>query len=95
MSDQPSAYAVIARMLGVDVTVLRAITSEWEADPAKPPMLLADFAVRLAQAHAAAQGLNNTNLWEQAIREALDPADIPATLPTQGVPRLIDDDDGR
>ncbi|MDB6082443.1 MAG: hypothetical protein JWN43_324 [Gammaproteobacteria bacterium] len=93
MSDQPSGYAVIARMLGVDVTVLRAITAQWEADPAKPPMLLADFAVRLAQGHAIAQGLNNTNLWEQAIRAALDPTDIPATLLTQGVPRLSKDQD--
>jgi hypothetical protein len=52
VENQRSGYAVIAAMLGVDVTVLRAIASQWKADPAKPPMLLADFAVRLAQGHA-------------------------------------------
>lgn len=88
-----TGYAVIARMLGVDVTVLRAIASQWEADPAKPPITITQFEERLADAQGIAERLNNTNMWEQAIRESLDPTDIPLTLPTQGVPRLIKDQD--
>ncbi|MGF6641876.1 hypothetical protein [Paraburkholderia sp. MM6662-R1] len=90
---QPSGYAVIARMLGLDVTMLRAVAAQWETDPNTPPLTLLQFAVRCADAHVVAQTLNNTNLWELAIHEAFDPKDIPHTLPTLGVPRLASDAD--
>jgi hypothetical protein len=82
-------YEVIAQALGVDQTVLRAVLDEWARDPAKAPMTWIEFEERLKDAQSIAERLNNTNLWEHAIREALDPTDIPATLPTLGVLKLV------
>lgn len=84
-------YSVVAQALGVDETVLRAVLEAWAHDPAKAPMLLDEFTKRLTDAQAIAQRLNNTNAWELAIRGALAPEDVPATLPTVGTPRLATD----
>lgn len=95
MTDERTGYAVIAQMLGVDVTVLRAVSEQWAADPTKPAITWIEFEKRLTDAQAIAEGLNNTNLWELAIREAMDQTDIPLTLPTAGVPRLVVHEGGK
>lgn len=91
MTDERTGYAVIAQMLGVDVTVLRAIADPWVTDQTRAPISAEEFAHRLADAPVIAGQLNNTNLWELAIREAMPAADVPSTLPTAGVPRRADE----
>lgn len=93
MNQPPNAYAVIGAMLDIDPAILRALSEPWLQDPTTPPINMLDFATRVADAKMIAAQLNNTNLTELAIREAYDPKDIPPTLPTAGVPRLIKDDD--
>lgn len=92
MTTPTNAYAVIAAMFGIDPAVLRAVAAPWQADLSVPPITLVDFSVRVADAQKIAGGLNNTNLWELAIREAFDPRDIPPSLPTPGIPRRADED---
>lgn len=89
MDEIRSGYAVIAQMLGIDVDVLRAASMRWEADPELEPISIPAFAERLADLKATADQLNNTNLWEHAIRESMDAVDIPLTLPTAGMPRFV------
>jgi hypothetical protein len=89
MAEERTGYAVIAQMLGVDVMVLRAVCQHWIEDENAPAIGIEKFGDALAEAEGIAARLNNTNLYEQAIIEAFDPADVPRTLPSGGVPRFV------
>jgi hypothetical protein len=54
-----------------------------------------EFENRLAEVRGLAEQLNNTNLWEHAIREAMEQTDIPASLPTAGGPRFVVHEGGK
>jgi hypothetical protein len=95
MDELRGGYEVIAQALGVDQTVLRSVVEEWARDRSKAPMTMAEFEERLVDAMSIARRLNNTNLWEQVIMESLDPTDIPATVPTLGVPRFVVHEGGK
>ncbi|RKP44752.1 hypothetical protein [Pararobbsia silviterrae] len=95
MDNQRTGYAVMAQALGVDETALRAVTESWAADPSKPPATWRYLEDRVRDATEVARQLNNTNVLEHMIRESLDDADIPATLPTLGVPRFTVHDGGK
>lgn len=95
MENAPDGFAVLAAMLGVDAGVLRAIAAPWITDDKTPPITTVEFERRLTEAQGIAEQLNNTNLWEAAIREAMEQTDIPVSLPTAGVPRLVVHEGGR
>ncbi len=95
MTNERSGFAVLAAMLGVDAGVLRAIADPWNTDAPPPPMNPAAFIARVIEARDVAAELNNTNAWEMAIRTSMDEADIPVSLPTAGVPRLVVHEGGK
>jgi hypothetical protein len=95
MENERSSFAVMAAMLGVDAGVLRAVAAPWIQNERTPPITTVEFEKRLAEAQGTADGLNNTNLWEHAIREAMEQADLPLELPSTGVPRLVVHEGGK
>jgi hypothetical protein len=90
---EQNGWATIAAMLGTSAAVLRTAAAPWINEPRTPPMTPEQFSARLAELNTIAEQLNNTNLVEQQIREAMAPTDIPMTLPTQGKIRLVSDSD--
>jgi hypothetical protein len=95
MENERSGFAVIAAMLGVDAGVLRAVAQPWIDNGRTPPITTVEFENRLATAQGIADQLNNTNLWEHAIRDAMEQVDLPLELPTAGVPRLVVHEGGK
>jgi hypothetical protein len=95
MTTERSGFAVLAAMLGVDAGVLRAVAQPWIDNERTPPISTLEFEQRLTDAVGVAKHLNNTNLWEHAIREAMDQAELPLELPTSGVPRLVVHEGGK
>jgi hypothetical protein len=89
----PNGFSVFASMLGVDGSVLRAISVPWVSDPNHAPITPTEFFELLEEAKQLAGQLNNTNAWEQAIMGSFPSEENPRTLPTVGVPRPADHDD--
>jgi hypothetical protein len=91
MDNLPNGFSVFASMLGGEASVLCAISAPWVSDPSKPPITPIEFVRLLAEGNRLADGLNNTNLWEQAITQALRP--MKSRPPPADVPRPANHDD--
>jgi hypothetical protein len=89
MENERSEFEQVADMLGVETHLLRQVMASWIAQTNRKPLGVEGFAERMRAVVGIANELNNTNLWEEAIRTAMDPCDIPITLPTAGVPRFV------
>jgi len=62
----PNGFSVFSRMLGVDMSVLRAISAPWVTDPDHAPTTLYEIVRLLEETKQPAGKLNNINAWKQA-----------------------------
>lgn len=90
MDNENNGWVTIAAMLGTSTAVLRLAAQPWTDDINTAPVSGARFVARVAELSNLAQKLNDTNLTDQNVVEALDQTDLPIGMGWGGRQRLVE-----